>query len=322
MNYSIKYIEYYLPEKIIDNNYLSKVSGIDSGFLEEKVGIKKRHIASVDETTSDMAAKSAMKLISENNVEKANIDLLLLCTQNPDFTLPTTACIVQHKLGLKNSCLAFDINLGCSGFVYSLVIAGNFINTGMLNNCLIIMADQYSKSIDYKDKNTASIFGDAASSAFLTACDNNYGVIDCAFGTDGSNADKLIVHNSGVDKNAGKSNYLFMDGREIFKFSITIVPQSVNDILCRNNLSVKDIKYFIFHQANKYMLEEIQKKLEITDSQMVVDMEDFGNTVSSTIPIAYKNLFSKNKLFKGDLIILSGFGVGLSWGTILYRYIM
>jgi 3-oxoacyl-[acyl-carrier-protein] synthase-3 len=183
------------------------------------------------------------------------------------------------------------------------------------------MADQYSKAIDYKDKNTASIFGDAASSAFLTTCDNNYGVIDCVFGTDGSNADKLIVYNSGVDKNAGKANFLFMDGREIFKFSITIVPQSVNDILCRNNLSVKNIKYFIFHQANKYMLEEIQKKLDITDSQMVVDMEDFGNTVSSTIPIAFKNLSTKNKLCKGDLIIFSGFGVGLSWGTILYRYI-
>jgi 3-oxoacyl-[acyl-carrier-protein] synthase III len=319
MNYYIKQIEYYLPERVIDNNYLSKECGIDAQFLENKVGIKKRHIAAVDETTSDMAFKSAIKLFSDNR--KEDIELLLVCTQNPDFTLPTTACIVQHKLGLKNSCLAFDINLGCSGFIYSLVIAGNFIKTGMVKNALIIMADQYSRAINLKDKNTASIFGDAASSALITACDNNFGVIDAVFGTDGSNADKLIVYNSGVDKNPGKSNFLFMDGREIFKFSITIVPQSVNEILFRNNLSTKHIKYFVFHQANKYMLQEIQKKLNIENSQMVIDMEDYGNTVSSTIPIAYKNLCSKNKLTKDDLVIFSGFGVGLSWGTILYRYI-
>lgn len=321
MNYYIKQIEYYLPERIIDNDYLSKECGIDAQFLENKVGIKKRHIASEKETTSDMAFKSASILFSDNKINKENIDLLLLCTQNPDFTLPTSACIVQYKLALKNSCLAFDINLGCSGFIYSLVIAGNFIKTGMIKNALIIMADQYSKAIDYKDKNSASIFGDAASSALLTVCDDNYGVIDAVFGTDGSNADKLIVPNSGVDKNSEKSNFLFMDGREIFKFSITIVPQSVNEILLRNNLSIKDIKYFVFHQANKYMLIEIQKKLNIEDSQMVIDMEDYGNTVSSTIPIAYKNLCSKNKLSQDDLIIFSGFGVGLSWGTILYRYI-
>lgn len=321
MNYYIKHIEYYLPEKIIDNDYLSKYCGIDSKFLEEKVGIKERHIASENETTSEMASKAGLKLLSDNKINKENVDLLLLCTQNPDFTLPTTACIVQYKLGLKNSCLAFDINLGCSGFIYSLAIAGNFIKTGMIKNSLIIMADQYSKAIDFKDKNTASIFGDAASAAFLTSCDDNHGVIDAIFGTDGSNADKLIVHNSGVDINRGKSGFLFMDGREIFKFSITIVPQSVNEILSRNNLSVKDIRYFVFHQANKYMLGEIQKKLNIEDSQMVIDMEDYGNTVSSTIPIAYKNLCSKNKLLKDDLIIFSGFGVGLSWGTILYRYL-
>lgn len=321
MNYYIKQIEYYLPERIIDNDYLNKECGIDAQFLENKVGIKKRHIASENETTSDMAFKSALLLFSDNKINKENVDLLLLCTQNPDFTLPTTACIVQHKLNLKNSCLSFDINLGCSGFVYSLAIAGNFIKTGMIKNALIIMADQYSKAIDYKDKNTASIFGDAASSAFLTGCDDNYGVIDAVFGTDGSKADKLIVPNSGVNKNSEKSDFLFMDGREIFKFTITIVPQSVNEILLRNNLSIKDIKYFVFHQANKYMLDEIQKKLNIEDSQMVIDMQDYGNTVSSTIPIAYKNLYSKNKLSKDDLIIFSGFGVGLSWGTILYRYL-
>ena len=321
MNYYIKHIEYYLPERVIDNDYLSKECGIDVQFLENKVGIKNRHIASENESTSDMAFNAASILFSENKIKIEDIDLLVLCTQNPDYTLPTTACIVQNKLGLKNSCLAFDINLGCSGFPYSLVIAGNFIKTGMITNALIIMADQYSKAINYKDKNTAAIFGDAASSAIISPCDDHFGVVDCIFGTDGSNADKLIVPNSGVCKNPKESNYLFMDGREIFKFSITIVPRSVNEILQRNDLNIKDIKYFVFHQANKYMLSEIQKKLNISESQMVIDMENYGNTVSSTIPIAYKNLSKREKLTKGDLIIFSGFGVGLSWGTILYRYL-
>jgi len=320
MNYQIKQIEYYLPDGIIDNEFLRKEYGFDPEFLKNKVGIERRHVSGKNETTSDMAIKSALKLFKESNIKKESIDLLLLCTQNPDFTLPTTACIVQHKLGLKNSCLAFDVNLGCSGFVYSLVIAGNFIKTGMISNALLIMADQYTKTIDYKDRNTASIFGDAASSALITSCDEGFGVIDAVFGTDGSNADKLIVYNSGVNINPDKSNFLFMDGREIFKFSITVIPQSVNELLSRNNLSVKDIKYFVFHQANKYMLGEIQKKLNIHDSQMIVDMEDYGNTIASTIPIAYKNLCSQNKAKKNDLIIFSGFGVGLSWGTILYRY--
>ncbi len=320
MNYHIRHIGYYLPEHVIDNDYLSKTCGIDAQFLENKVGIKKRHIAAENETTSEMAWKSASILLSEMKFKAENIELLILCTQNPDYTLPTTACIVQHKLGLNNSCLAFDINLGCSGFPYSLVVAGNFIKTGMVQNALIIMADQYSKTIDYKDKNTAAIFGDAASSAILSSCDDHYGVIDSVFGTDGSGADKLIVKNSGVKKDAENSDFLFMDGREIFKFSINVVPQSVNEILVRNNLSIKDIKYFVFHQANKYMLGEIQKKLNIKDSQMVIDMENYGNTVSSTIPIAYKNLCVRKKLSQGDLIIFSGFGVGLSWGTILYRY--
>ncbi len=321
MNYCIKYIEYYLPQRTIDNNYLSKECGIDAAFLEEKVGIKIRHIAAEDETTSDMGSRSAEKLLTVNSIEKKNVDLLLFCTQNPDFTLPTTACITQHKLGLKNSCLAFDINLGCSGFTYALPVAGNFIKTGMIKNALIITADQYSKAIDYKDRSTASIFGDAASAVYLTECDDSYGVIDAVFGTDGSRADRLIVNNSGVSKDPEKTKFLYMDGREIFKFSIKVVPESVNEILLRNNLTISGIKYFVFHQANKYMLREIQKKLNIEDSQMVIDMEDYGNTVSSTIPIAFKNLCSRNKLSNGDLIIFSGFGVGLSWGTILYRFI-
>src|ERR1035437_1052193 len=320
MNYRIKATEYYLPERIIDNKYLHEIAGMDIDFLENKVGIKQRHIAAIDETTSEMAIKAAVKLIENNKIEPDAIDLLILCTQNPDYKLPTTACIVQNSLKLKTSCLAFDVNLGCSGFIYSLAIAGNFLKTGMSKYAMLIMVDQYSKIIDYTDKNTASLFGDAASASLIEPCTDSDGVIGAVFGTDGSNADKLIAYNSGVKTDHDKNNYLYMDGREIFKFSVQVVPASVNIILKRNNLKITDIRFFIFHQANKYILTEIQKRLEISDVQTIIDIEDYGNTVSSSIPIAYKNILKKGVLKNDDLLIFCGFGVGLSWGTILYRY--
>lgn len=321
MSYKIEQIEYYLPDKIIDNDYLSIECGIDKTFMEDKIGIKERRIAAPMETTSQMAISAGKKIIDSGKVNIEDIDMLLLCTQNPDYRLPTTACIVQDKLGLKISIMAFDINLGCSGYVYSLPIAGNFISNGKFKKAMLIMADQYSKIINYKDKNTASIFGDAATATILSECEDGYGVIDSNFGTDGSGWDKLIVPNTGVAFDNEKSGELYMDGREIFKFSVQVVPKNVNDILERNNLKSEDIKHFVFHQANKYMLGELKKRLKLTDEQMIIDMELYGNTVSSTIPIALKNLIDKQTLQKGDLLLFTGFGVGLSWSSVLYRYI-
>jgi len=319
MNYKIESIAFYLPEKIITNKYLAEEAGIDVEFLENKIGIKERRIA-VNETVSEMSAKAITKLLDATGIDKSEIDLLLICTQNPDYKLPTTACLVQNTLQLRASSICFDVNLGCSGFTYSLPIAGNFIKTGIVKKALLVMSDQYSKLINYKDKNTASLFGDAASAILLTACNENEGVLDIDFGTDGSGGQNLIAFNSGTVQQSDKNTELYMNGREIFKFSITVVPESVNKILSKNNLKVTDIKHFIFHQANKYMLGEIKKKLQLTDNQMIIDMENYGNTVSSTIPIALKNLMDKNELKKGDLLVFSGFGVGLSWGTVLYKF--
>ena len=318
MNCAINSLEYYLPEKIITNQYLNEICGIDPDFLENKIGIKNRHIAQENESIADMSVKAGELLFEKSDIKKEDIDLLLLCTQHGDYKLPTTACVIQDKLGLPTSCAAFDMNLGCSGFVYSLGIAGNFIKTGQMKNALVIMADQYSKSIDYNDKNTASLFGDAAAAILLSASEKNNGIVDIVYGTDGSHYDKLIIYNSGIKKNPEKPSYLYMDGREIFKFSTRVVPNSVHQLLERNNLQKSDIKYFVFHQANQYMLNETKSRLELTDEQMVIDMKDYGNTVSSTIPIAYKNLLKNNKLQQGDKIVFCGFGVGLSWASCLY----
>jgi 3-oxoacyl-[acyl-carrier-protein] synthase-3 len=318
MNCKIANIEYYLPERVITNQYLHEICGIDADFLENKIGIKERHIAADNEYVSDLAVKAGELLFERNNINREEIELLLLCTQHGDYKLPTTACIVQNRLHLENICAAFDVNLGCSGFVYALGIAGNFIKTGQMKNVLIITADVYSKSIDYTDKNTASLFGDAGTAILLSASDGESNIQDIVYGTDGANYDKLIVYNSGTVRNENKSKFLYMNGREIFKFSTRVVPVSIDDLLLRNGLQKSDIKYFIFHQANQYMLGEIQKRMALTDEQMVIDMEKYGNTVSSTIPIAYKNLLSAGKLQADDKIVFCGFGVGLSWASCLY----
>lgn len=321
MNYKISALEYYLPEKLIDNDYLVEACGIDKKFIEEKVGILERRIALPDQPTSDLAFNAAKKLFENCNIEPESIDLLLLCTQNPDYKLPTTACLVQDRLGLKKSCIAFDVNLGCSGFVYSLAIAGNFIKSSMAKRALIIMADEYSKIIDYKDKTTSPIFGDAASAILLEECSDEFGFIDGNFGTDGSGWDKLIVRNSGVVCDNSDDKYVFMDGLEIFKFAVRVIPTTIKELLEKNNLAVGEIKKFVFHQANTYIIKELQKRMKLADNQVVIDMEKYGNTIQSTIPIALKNLIDSGELQKGDLVIFSGYGVGLSWGNILYKYI-
>ena len=321
MNYKIEQIEYYLPERVIDNDYLIEICEIDRDFTEKKVGIKERRIAAENETTSDMCVSAANKLFEKHDIDKDDIDQIIVCTQNPDYKLPTTACMIQDRLGLKTDMMAFDINLGCSGFVNALPIAGNFIKSGQVKKSLIFMADQYSKITDYKDKSTASIFGDAAAAILLTSCEDGYGVIDQNFGTDGSGWHKLVAWNSGVKKDQDQNNYLYMNGRDIFSFSMMNVPPSVKSILDNNNLNHSDIKYYIMHQANKYMISQLRKRMKLTEEQVIVDMENIGNTVSATIPIALKNLLDKNVLKKGDYLLFTGFGVGLSWANNLYRYI-
>jgi 3-oxoacyl-[acyl-carrier-protein] synthase-3 len=316
----ISQIEFYLPAKVMDNEYLQSQFGIDRDFLEDKIGIKERRIAGDNEPTSEMAYQASSKLLAADPALREAIGLLIICTQTPDYRLPTTACILQHRLGLSTQCLAFDLNLGCSGFVYCLAVAGACLGSGLARKALLVMADQYSRLIDRTDKNTVSLFGDAASAAVVEISDDGSGVVDQDFGTDGSGAGSLIAYNSGVVRQADKSSCLYMNGREIFKFSITVVPATVGRVLERNGLAVGDIRFYVFHQANKYLLKEIQKIMGIRDDQLIIDLEYTGNTVSSTIPIALGNLIKSGSLRKGDRIILCGFGVGLSWGTMLYVY--
>lgn len=327
----IKNIEYFLPEKILTNEDLAtEFPEWSAEKINKKIGIHQRHIANDSETAGDLAEKAIEKLLSYNNIDKDDIDFLILCTQSPDYFLPTTACILQAKLGFKTSCGALDINLGCSGFVYGLSLAKALIVSDTAKNVLLVTAETYSKYIHEKDKGNRSLFGDGAA-ATLVSSTGMFKIGDFVFGTDGTGAENLIVKNGAskhkemnddlIFNESGNpicSNNLYMNGSEIFNFTLKAVPELLEQTLKRNNLSQDDISYFVLHQANRYMLDFIRKKLKIDDAKFCYCLEKTGNTVSSTIPIALKETSFKEDI-EGNIFI-AGFGVGYSWaGSILEK---
>ena len=333
----ITHISYFLPEKTLTNDDLAieYESNWNSKKIYKKIGIKSRHIATT-ETTSQLAARAAKKLFSESGFPKDKIDFLLLCTQSPDYFLPTTACIVQDMLGLSTSCGAFDFNLGCSGFVYGLAIAKGLIAGGMAKNVLLLTVETYTKYIHPKDKSVRTIFGDGAAATLVTHEEGDPCKIgEFLFGTDGKGASTLIVPAGAmampksdetaeetVDEqgNVRSLNNLYMNGPEIFNFTLDIVPDTVKSLLAKAKLSMDDIDLFVFHQANKFMLDSLRDKIGIPEEKFYLDMEDKGNTVSATIPIAMKDALDEGRISRGDRLMLLGFGVGYSWAGCIVEW--
>lgn len=323
----IKAISYYLPEQVVTNEDL--VKEFPEWTVEKvagKVGVVERHVASENETASDMATKASEKLFAEHGIDRSTIDFVLLCTQSPDYFLPTSACLIQNRLGLSTSCGALDFNLGCSGFVYGLSLAKGLIVAGIAQNVLLLTAETYSKHIHPKDKGNRTIFGDA-SAATLISTDGFASIEEFSLGTDGRGAENLIVRKGGMrqptdsdldfDENSGSSNHLYMNGGEIFNFTSEAVPVLIDQVLEKNKLSKEDIQLFVFHQANKYMMNYLRKLIEIEPERFYFFLEKVGNTVSSTIPIALYEAQKERKL-KGNVLI-AGFGVGYSWGATILK---
>ena len=326
----IKAISYYLPEEILSNDLINKeFPEWDIEKISSKTGINLRHISANDEFSSDMAVKAAEKLFEEHNIDRSTIDYLLFCTQSPDYFLPTTACIIQDKLGLNTSIGALDFNLGCSGFVYGLSLAKGLIAGEMAKNVLLITSETYSKFIHPKDKSNKTIFGDAAAATLITSHEGFCSIGNFIFGTDGKGAENLIVKQGGMrfpvleqnediqDEfgNIRNDKNLFMNGTEIFNFTGEFVPKLTESILDKSGLTKDDIDLFIFHQANKYMLNHLRKKIKIPEEKFFISMEHCGNTVSSTIPIALYEAQNQEKLLGVENLILAGFGVGYSWAA-------
>ncbi|HQO10103.1 MAG TPA: ketoacyl-ACP synthase III [Clostridiales bacterium] len=318
MTAGIKAIEYYLPEKVLSNDELSSVfPDWTPEKIFEKTGIRNRHICQDDECASDLAVKAAEKLFISGAISRKDIDFLILATQTPDYILPTTACMIQDRLGLPKTCGAFDFNLGCSAFVYGLAVSKGLISAGIARNILFITSETYSKHINPLDKSTRTIFGDGAAAVLVSEGGHILGEFDLC--TDGSGYDKLIIHSGGARK-AGSKDDLYMSGTDIFNFTISAVPESVGTALRKNGLNISDIDVFVFHQANKFMLDYLRKKIGILEDKFIIDIEDTGNTVSSTIPIVLKRSEEKCLIKKGYKVLICGFGVGLSWGSAVIEW--
>ena len=315
MGAKIKQVEYYLPEGILTNEELEKAYPEWSATkLEKKVGIKQRHIAGPNETSLDLATKAAIKVLEKE--DKDLIDFVLFCTQSPDYLLPTSACLLQSRLGLKTSIGALDFNLGCSGYVYGLALAKGLINSGVCKNILLVTGETYSKFIAEDDISNRSIFGDAGTATIVTYSDENQ-LGEFIFGTDGIGAENLIVNglsarNSYILKDVDRPT-LYMNGPEIFNFTIETIPPLIQQVISKNKLQLSGIDYFILHQANKYILEFLISEIGLDKSKCHIDMLDYGNTVSNTIPIALKDAFEQRIIQEGDKVLLAGFGVGYSW---------
>ena len=329
----IKAISYYLPERVVTNEELVKAFpewSVEK--VAQKVGVNSRHLAASDETAGDMAEKAARRLFEEYHIQPESIDFLLLCTQSPDYFLPSTACILQDRLGIPTSAGAFDYNLGCSGCIYGMAVAKGLIAAGIAKNILLLTAETYNKYLHPEDKSNRSIFGDGAA-ACLISTEGFAEIQDFVLGTDGKGADNLIVK-TGAARHmlpTGKSqeddeghiwydDYLYMNGGAIFNFTLDAVPGMIQQLLEKHHLSQDDINYYVFHQANKFMLSTIRKFCVLPKDKFYINLENVGNTVSSTVLIGLKDCIERQVIKPNDTVMIAGFGVGLSWGGTILRF--
>jgi 3-oxoacyl-[acyl-carrier-protein] synthase III len=336
MQATVSAIEYFLPERTLSTADLAaefpewRVEKIDA-----KTGISTRHVSGPEECSSDLAVAAAQELFQSGACRPDQIDFLLLCTQSPDYFVPTTACLLQDRLGIPTTAGALDFSLGSSGYVYGLGIAQGLISSDQASRILLLTAETYSKFLHPQDRSVRTIFGDAATATLVVASDAPTPLIGpFVYGTDGSGGPNLIVPSGGMRRlrgpetgiamadesgNVRSPENLFMDGGEIFNFTLAVAPQTVHTLLDKSQMRVEDIDLFIFHQANKYILEHLRKRMHIPADKFQITMSHCGNTCSSSIPIALKHACIEGKLREGSLAMLVGFGPGYSWGAALLR---
>lgn len=320
-------IAIHLPEKVETNEQLkAEFPSWDLDLIASKTGIEERHIAAADECASDLGVAAAKKLFETHGIDPASIDFLLLCTQTPDYPLPTTACLMQHRLNLPTSAGAIDFNLGCSGFVYGLSLADGLIRAGK-KRVLLITAETYSKYIHETDRSLRTIFGDGAAATLIEAHDEQT-LTAFQFGTDGSGADTLLVTKGGArpSEAAHKPRHrqrwpsdLYMDGPSLINFTVGAIPKLIDNILQDAALSKDEIDLYLFHQATHKMLTQLQDRMGLPEDRMPIVLRNYGNTVSSTIPIVIDEMRRAGRIKAGANNLLVGFGVGWSWAGCVWQ---
>jgi len=308
----------YLPQKIVTNFDLEKTIDTDNQWIVDRTGINQRHIAADNELTSDIGFFAAQKALQKAGLKPEDIDLIVLATTTPDLTFPSTATTIQAKLGAKNA-FAFDIQAVCSGFVYALNIADNFIKVGQAKNALVIGADILSRIVDWSDRNTCVLFGDGAGAVVLQAVENkDAGIIAANLYSDGTL--NSILSTSGGVSSSKNSGFIQMQGKEVFKHAVEKMSKSVVDVLAKVGLQTSDIDWLIPHQANSRILASVAKKLNVAEEKVVMTVANHANTSAASIPLALDSVLQKGQIKKGDIVVFEALGGGLTWGAIVVRW--
>ena len=316
----------YVPEKIVTNFDLEKIVDTSDEWIFTRSGIKERRFAAEGETTSDMATKAAERAIADAGLTPQDIDLIIVGTITPDMPFPSTACLVQKKLGLTNI-PCFDMEAACSGFIYLLDVGRSMVGSGNYRHVLIIGAEKMSSILDWEDRTTCVLFGDGAGAAVLSATtESQAGVVDCLLGADGNNADLLCVPGGGsltppsAETISARQHYLKMNGKEIFKHAVRVMETSAIEILKKNNISPDEIAWVIPHQANMRIIENISNRVGIGLERFGNNLQKYGNTSAASIPIALDEVYRAGKLQSGDQILLVAFGAGLTWASSILKW--
>ena len=324
---SFRSIGAYVPEKILSNADLEKMVDTTDEWIVKRTGISERRIAAEDEYTSDMGAKAAELAIARAEIAKEEIDLVLCATVTPDyFNMPSTACIISDKLGIRNV-QAFDISAACSGFVYLLSVAKAFVESGMKKNVLVIGAEKFSSIVDYTDRGTCILFGDGAGAAIISASDNKEeAFIDVHASADGAYADFLVTPAPGCINPVSQKvldeglNFVQMKGNETFKLAVKTLTKDVKEILAKNEINSDDIPHFIPHQANYRIIKAVGDALKMKEEQVVLTVHKYGNTSAASIPMAINDIWESGRLQNGELMLLDTFGGGLTWASALLPF--
>jgi 3-oxoacyl-[acyl-carrier-protein] synthase-3 len=334
MHAHIRAIEYYLPPKVFSNrDYFELFPELESNKNLMKIGIEERRIVGEGVTASDMAVEAAEQLFASSGIDKSEVDYILFCAQEFDHYTPTTACLIQERLGLPVQCGAIDYNLGCSGFVYGVQLAKGLIEATGVKNVLLLTSSCLTRTFNEKDRSSRFLFGDGACATLIGSRADDWGINQFVFGTDGSGGGRIIVKDGGARNpiqdnsfedeldeygNTTSRGQFYMNGTAVFVFGMRTVPKMIAELIEKTGIAFDDIDVFVFHQANEFMMETIRKKVGIPEEKFIVSMSHCGNTVSSSIPIALHEAMKQGRAKAGDKVLLAAFGVGLSWaGTII-----
>ena len=312
----------YTPKNLVENERLQEFLETSDEWIRSRTGIERRYI-SLDENTSDLAVEASKKALNQAGLSAEEIDLIIVATVTPDNFTPSTACIVQDKLGAKNA-WAFDINAACTGFIYALKLGRSLIRSGEAKNALIIGAETLSKALNWEDRGSCVLFGDGAGAIVLTSTEEDCGIKCVNVKSDGSKGDSLVIQGLPLnspfkDGREVSKNYINMNGREIFKFATKVMEESIVEILEKENIKIEDISAIIPHQANLRNIDYVVKRLGIPREKFVTNLQNYGNTSGASIPIALCESINEGNLKKGDNIIMVGFGGGLTWGAALIK---